>query len=167
MQSAMKRRLGSHDGLAAGVTHENGKQIILLEHQTMLDRDDEVVSESTVKYDRVKRVAPKQVRMTISLDGDENTTVVPVETKNDDTTAVVAEQSRTTIWCGRCNYTRGESLFMSEQLAGFKSADIVLTDGKSLVDVTVAIYPGWIRIQTESTNQFHPREQVDRIQSNQ
>ncbi|GAA0229308.1 hypothetical protein ACFFQF_13140 [Haladaptatus pallidirubidus] len=55
---------------------------------------------------------------------------------------------------------------MSEQLAGFKSADIVFTDGTTLTDVTVAIYPGWIRIQTESTNQFHPREQIDRIQSN-
>ncbi|GKZ12670.1 MULTISPECIES: hypothetical protein [unclassified Haladaptatus] len=54
---------------------------------------------------------------------------------------------------------------MPEQLAGFKSADIVFTDGTSLADVTVAIYPGWIRIQTESANQFHPREQVDRIQS--
>ena len=54
---------------------------------------------------------------------------------------------------------------MPEQLAGFKSADIVFTDGKSLSDVTVAIYPGWIRIQTETANQFYPREQVDRIQS--
>ena len=54
---------------------------------------------------------------------------------------------------------------MPEQLAGFKRADIVFTDGTSLADVTVAIYPGWIRIQTKSANQFHPREQVDRIQS--
>ncbi|WP_190303727.1 hypothetical protein [Haladaptatus sp. R4] len=54
---------------------------------------------------------------------------------------------------------------MPEQLAGFKRADIVFTDGTSLADVTVAIYPGWIRIQTETANQFHPREQVDRVQS--
>ncbi|WP_458205469.1 hypothetical protein [Haladaptatus sp. NG-SE-30] len=54
---------------------------------------------------------------------------------------------------------------MLEQLAGFTNADIVFTDGRTLTDVRVAIYPGWIRIQTETANQFHPREQIDRIQS--
>ncbi|WP_458190142.1 hypothetical protein [Haladaptatus sp. NG-WS-4] len=54
---------------------------------------------------------------------------------------------------------------MSEQLAGFANADVVFADGRTLTDVRVAIYPGWIRIQTEIANQFHPREQIDRIRS--
>ncbi|WP_227373572.1 hypothetical protein [Haladaptatus halobius] len=54
---------------------------------------------------------------------------------------------------------------MPEQIAGFTNADIVFTDGKTLTDVRVAVYPGWIRIQTDATNQLHPREQIDRIRS--
>ncbi|GAA0229315.1 hypothetical protein ACFFQF_13145 [Haladaptatus pallidirubidus] len=81
VNSAMKRRLGTADGLATGITHENGRRIISITHQTMLDRDGDVVSESHVKYERVKRVAPKQVRATISLDSKEHTSVVPIETE--------------------------------------------------------------------------------------
>ncbi|WP_435154697.1 hypothetical protein [Haladaptatus sp. DFWS20] len=81
VDSAMQRRLGTAEGLAAGITHEDGEQIIALEHRTMLNWDGDVVSEPTVKYERVKRVAPKRVRATISLDGNEHTSVVPVKTE--------------------------------------------------------------------------------------
>lgn len=54
---------------------------------------------------------------------------------------------------------------MTEMIRGFERADVVFADGRSLADVKVAIYPGWIRLQTESAEQFHPREQVERVRS--
>ena len=80
VSSAMKRRLGTADGLVAGVTHENGRRIISLDHQTMLDRDGDVVTKPSVTYERVKRAAPTRVRATISLAGRKHTAMVPVKT---------------------------------------------------------------------------------------
>lgn len=78
----VSERLGGADeGIATGVTYERGEATALVVHQTTLDRDGDVVSEPTVSYRRVKRVAPERARVALSFAGRTRECEVPVETR--------------------------------------------------------------------------------------
>lgn len=79
---AMGRRLdGNDDGVAVGVTAEDGERSVVVEHQTMLARDGDVVSEPAVSYERAKRVAPERAEVTLTFAGRTRECVVAVTTR--------------------------------------------------------------------------------------
>ncbi|WP_135852866.1 hypothetical protein [Halorussus salinus] len=79
---AIDERLGGpHDGVATGVTTEEGERTVLVEHQTLVDRDGEVVSEPSVSYRRVRRVAPERAVVEVTFAGHTRECEVPVTTR--------------------------------------------------------------------------------------
>lgn len=79
---AMAERLGGNDeGISTGVTMEDGEKSALVEHQTRLDREGDLISEPSVSYRRVKRVAPERVVVELTFAGRTRTCEVPVTTR--------------------------------------------------------------------------------------
>lgn len=72
---------GATEGISTGVTSEDGGLAVLVVHRTVLDRDGAVVSEPTVRYERVERIAPERVAVTLTLDGRTHSCTVPVTTR--------------------------------------------------------------------------------------
>ncbi|WP_135828702.1 hypothetical protein [Halorussus halobius] len=75
---------GETDGVSAGVTKADGEMAVLVVHQTMSDREGDLVSEPTVSYERVKRVAPERVGVTVEFSGQTRSCVVSVTTREMD-----------------------------------------------------------------------------------
>jgi hypothetical protein len=79
---AIDERLGGpHDGVTTGVTTEESERTVLVEHQTLVDRDGEVVSEPSVSYRRVRRVAPERAIVEVTFAGQTRECEVPVTTR--------------------------------------------------------------------------------------
>lgn len=72
---------GNDDGIATGVTTETGEKTALVEHQTRLDREGDLISEPAVSFRRVKRVAPERVIVELTFSGRTRTCEVPVTTR--------------------------------------------------------------------------------------
>ncbi|MFC7079805.1 hypothetical protein [Halorussus caseinilyticus] len=72
---------GSLPALAGCLSSFSGGEKVVLDYQTLLNRDGEVIPEPTVPYDRVKRVAPRRVTVSLTLDERERACVVRVKTR--------------------------------------------------------------------------------------
>ncbi|WP_135824408.1 hypothetical protein [Halorussus ruber] len=72
---------GNDDGIATGVTTETGEKTALVEHQTRLDPEGDLISKPSVSYRRVKRVAPETVVVELTFAGRTRTCGVPVTTR--------------------------------------------------------------------------------------
>jgi len=72
---------GNDDGIATGVTTETGEKTALVEHQTRLDPEGDLISEPSVPFQRVKQVAPARVVVELTFAGRTRTCEVPVTTR--------------------------------------------------------------------------------------
>lgn len=84
VNEVMAQRLGGDaDGISAGITAEDGERVVFVAHQTLLNRDGEVISEPSVSYERVERVAPERVEVTLSFAGRTRECTVAVTTREE------------------------------------------------------------------------------------
>lgn len=82
VSEVLTERLGGNDeGIATGVTTETGEKTALVEHQTRLDPEGDLISEPSVSFQRVKQVAPEQVVVELTFAGRTRTCEVPVTTR--------------------------------------------------------------------------------------
>lgn len=82
VHEAMTDRLdGEAEGVSAGMGREDGEMVVRVAHETILDRDGDVVSEPSVPYERVEAVAPERVEATVTLAGRSHSCTVSVTTR--------------------------------------------------------------------------------------
>ena len=72
---------GDAESISSAVTTEEGTPIVVVQYRTLLNRDGEVISEPTVPYERVKRVAPRKVAVSLTFEGRKHHCVVQVKTR--------------------------------------------------------------------------------------
>jgi hypothetical protein len=68
----------SLEGVGSGVRHLVFGLVVAVDHTVTRNRDGDVTSEPNVSLDRLSSVAPRTMTVTVSLDGRESTTDVPV-----------------------------------------------------------------------------------------
>lgn len=68
----------SVDGVGSGVRYLLFGPVITVDHTVTRDRDGSIVSEPNVTLERLISVAPRSIRVTVTLDGHAHTTAFPV-----------------------------------------------------------------------------------------